>query len=75
MRSETKPTIKQWLQYALAATPWILSMYLLYYLGKSGIWVPETAYRDLMTIAILILGMGLSFAVQSYFTEHNKRAK
>ena len=75
MSIDTKPTVKQWLQYALAAIPWILSMYVLYYLGKSGIWVPETAYRDLMTIAILILGMGLSFAVQSYFIKRNKPGK
>jgi membrane protein DedA with SNARE-associated domain len=64
-----------WLKYALAATPWVVAMYLLYYLGKNDIWDTETRYRDLMTILILVLGMGLSFAVQSFFIKQNKNAK
>ena len=75
MNTKIKSKTLGWLQYSLAAMPWILSMYLLYYLGKNEIWLPETAYRDLMTIAILVLGMGLSFAVQSYFIKQGKNFK
>ena len=58
---------------ALALTPLLLSMYLLYWLGKYEIWVPETAHRDKITIAILIVGMVLSFLLQSYFDKSKKK--
>lgn len=75
MNPLTKKPILTWLKYALSSIPWIASMYLLYYFGKSEIWGTETSYRDIMTIAILLLGMGLSFAVQSYFIKQDKRSK
>ena len=58
---------------AIALTPWFISMYLLFWLGKHEIWVPETAHRDKITIAILVVGMALSFLVQSYFAKRQKK--
>ncbi len=61
------------LKIAIALTPWMASMYLLFWLGKAEVWMPETAHRDKITIAILIAGMGLSFLLQSYFSKQNKK--
>ena len=51
----------------LALIPWILSMYLLYWLEVSGTWTTETQHRDKMSLLILLIGMGLSFLVYSLF--------
>ena len=64
MRSALKVTI--------AFTPWLISMYVLYWLENGQIWTTETAHRGKITVAILALGMGLSFLVQSYFVKRRK---
>lgn len=74
MAASKQSVLSLWLKYAVATIPWIAAMYHLYYLGENEIWTTETRYRDLMTIAILVLGMGLSFAVQSYFIKQDKNA-
>lgn len=61
------------LKNAIAAMPCLISMYFLYWLGKSEIWVPETAHRDKITIAIVAVGMILSFLIQSYFAKRAKK--
>jgi len=61
------------LKIAVSVTPWIASMYLLYGLGKFEIWVPETPYRDLMTVAIMVTGMVMSYFLYSYFFKISKR--
>ena len=57
---------------AIALTPWIISMYMLYRFEYSEVWVVETLHRDKMTIAILVTGMALSFLLQSYFLKREK---
>jgi hypothetical protein len=59
-------TVKYVFKISLALTPCIISMYLLYWLGASETWVPETPHRDKITGVILITGLGLSFFIQSY---------
>ena len=62
-----------WIKTAIAAGPWILSMYALYYAEKYQVWIPETPYRDKITIVVLVLGLGLSFFLKSYFTAKKGR--
>ena len=73
MSSDLTTRFGSWLKIAAALAPCLLSMYLLYYLGKYEIWVPETAHRDKMTIVILIIGMAMSFFVRSYFVKRTKK--
>lgn len=73
MSSDLTTRFGSWLKIAAALAPCILSMYLLYYLGKYEIWVPETPHRDKMTILILILGMAMSFFARSYFVQRTKK--
>ena len=73
MSSDLATRFGSWLKIAAALAPCIISMYLLYYLGKYEIWVPETPHRDKMTILILIMGMAMSFFARSYFVQRTKK--
>ena len=61
------------LKIVIAFIPLLISMYLLYWLGKAEIWIPETPHRDKITIVIVAAGMALSFLLQSYFAKSNKK--
>ena len=54
------------LDIILAILPWVVSMYVLYWLESAAIWIPETPHRDKISLAILALGMGASFLLYSY---------
>ncbi len=73
MSSDLTTRFGSWLKIAAPLAPCILSMYLLYCLGKYEIWVPETPHRDKMTIVILIIGMAISFFARSYFVKRTKK--
>ena len=55
------------LQVAIAMTPWVISMFTLYWLEHGGIWTTETAHRGKISVSILLAGMVLSFLIQSRF--------
>lgn len=51
----------------LIFAPWLLSMYLLYWLDDTRTWSPETAHRGKLSVTILAAGMGSSFLLYSAF--------
>ena len=55
------------LRLAIAFAPWLTSMYLLYWLNVNEIWTSETAHRGKMAAMILVVGMVMSFLIQSNF--------
>jgi len=61
------------LKVAMAFTPWLMSTYVLYWLQTGNIWTIETAHRGKISVAILALGMGLSFLVHSYFGKREQK--
>lgn len=61
------------LKVALAFTPWLISMYTLYWLEYGEIWTSETAHRGKMSVAIIATGMGLSFLVRSRLVRRQKK--
>jgi len=61
------------LEVAIAFTPWLISMYVLYWLEYGEIWTMETAHRGKIAVAILAIGMGLSFLVQSHFSKREQK--
>ena len=67
MPNSLKTRARRSLEVAIAFTPWVISMYLLYWLEYGAIWTTETAHRGKISVAILIGGMGLSFLIQSRF--------
>ena len=60
------------LKLAIAFAPWLISIYVLYWLGKNEIWTPETAHRDKITIAVVALGMVSTFLLLSRFAKRSK---
>ena len=60
------------IKVAIAMTPWLISMYVLYWLEYGEVWTTETAHRGKISVAILALGMGLSFLVQSRFAKREQ---
>ncbi len=61
------------LEVAIAFAPWLISLYLLYWLEYGEIWTSETAHRGKISVAILAVGMGLSFLVQSRFARREQQ--
>jgi len=57
------------LKVAIAMVPWVVSMYLFYWLDSSGTWTSETAHRGKLSVAILGAGMMLSFLLWSHLAK------
>ncbi len=47
----------------IACSPWLLAMYLLYWIDKNQIWTQETPFRDPMSAAVVATGMLMSFFI------------
>ena len=73
MSSTLKSKLRHALEVATAFAPWVLSMYVLYWLEYGEIWTTETAHRGKIAVAILAAGMGLSFLLQSNFAKRRKK--
>lgn len=50
---------------AAALTPWIAALLLLYALEQHVVWTPDQPLRPVASVAILALGMLLSFLLHS----------
>ena len=61
------------LEIAISFTPWLMSMYLLYWLEYSETGTSQAAHHGKIFVAILAVGMGLSFLVQSYFAKRKQK--
>jgi len=61
------------LKIAIAFTPWVISMFVLYWLEYGEVWTTETAHRGKTSVAILVTGMVLSFLVQSRFSKQKQK--
>jgi len=68
MSSKSKSPMRHVLEVAIAFTPWVISMYTLYWLQYGEIWTTASAHRGKISVAILATGMVLSFLVQSRIT-------
>jgi hypothetical protein len=67
MKNSSTPPVRHVLEIAIAFTPWVISMYTLYWLDYGEIWNSETPHRGKIAVAILAVGMALSFFVKSRF--------
>jgi len=63
----------QAIKIMIALAPSLISIYTLYWLQYNEIWTSETAHRGKLSVATLVIGMGLSFLIQSYFKEHQQK--
>ena len=53
------------LRAIVAGLPWILAMYLFFWLDSSGTWPRETPHRGKMSVALLAVGMIATFLALS----------
>jgi hypothetical protein len=67
MLDSLKRKTRYLLEIAIAFTPWLISMYTLYWLEYGEIWSTDTAHRGKISVAILVVGMVLSLFIQSHF--------
>ena len=65
--------VRQAIKIIIALAPCLISIYTLYWLQYSEIWTSETAHRGKLSVATLVIGMGLSFLTQSYFKKHEQK--
>ena len=56
----------------LVLAPAIGSMYLLFWLERSGHWSVDTPYRDLMTLGCLLLGLGTTFCLMTWLNRRRQ---
>jgi hypothetical protein len=66
--------MRKGLNIAIALTPWLISMYVFYWLDSSGTWTSETAHRGKISVALLASGMLLSFLIHAYFATRKRTA-
>lgn len=57
----------------ISFVPWVIAMYLFYWLDSSGTWTSDTPHRGKISVAILTAGMLLSFVVHSYITRRGQK--
>ena len=74
MMPDLKNRVLFYLKAFLALAPLIGAMYALYYFGKYELWIPETPHRDKITLAILVLGVSISFWLYSLINPKKKNA-
>jgi hypothetical protein len=67
VKNSSTPPVRYVLEIAIAFTPWMISMYTLYWLDYGEIWNSETPHRGKIAVAILAVGMALSFLIKSRF--------
>lgn len=72
MQNSFKTRTRHALEIVIAFAPWVIAMYVFYWLDASGIWTSETAHRGKLSVAILAAGMGLSFLTHSWLSKRRK---
>jgi len=72
MSKPSKKPARHLLEVAISFVPWLMSAYVLYLLQYGEIWTTATAHRGKISVAILAVGMGLSFLVRSHFAKQGQ---
>lgn len=62
-----KKLVPRTFKAAMALTPWLMAMYVFFWLDSSETWTSETPHRGKISVALLASGMLLSFLLHSYF--------
>lgn len=61
------------LEVAIAFAPWVIAIYVFYWLYSNGIWAIDTPHRGKMSVALLVSGMALSFLIQSRIARREQK--
>ena len=63
----------KFIKVVVAFTPWIIAMYVFYWLDSSGTWTSDTPHRGKISLVILGTGMAASFIVHSYLSRRQNK--
>ena len=58
--------------WCVVISPWLVALYLHFWLAESEAWAPEQPYRGLMSVLLLALGMSISFLLHGRFHARRK---
>ena len=61
----------KFLGFALALAPWLVAMYVFFWLDSSGTWTSGTPHRGKLSVLVLGSGMGLSFLALSFLAKRD----
>ena len=73
MLSSLKMMTRWALEVTIAFAPWVIAIYVFYWLYSNGIWASDTPHRGKMSVALLVFGMGLSFLIQSRIARREQK--
>jgi len=73
MQDSSNNQLRRVLEAAIALAPWVVSMYLLYWLEYGKFWTTATPHRGKLSVLILAVGMVASFLVQSRFASRRRK--
>ena len=57
------------IRIVISMLPWVIAMYLFYWLDSSGTWTRDTPHRGKLSVFILGTGMLLSFLLHSWLAK------
>ena len=58
--------VRRIFRIGVALVPWTIALYLHYWLEHGGIWEVDMPFRALISGALIAVGMGLSFLLNSW---------
>jgi len=73
MPASPKSLPRRVIELAVAVTPWLVSMYTLYWLEYGEIWSTDTPHRGKTSVAILAVGMLATFLLHSFLVKRGRR--
>jgi len=65
--------VQRLLTWSIVILPWLITLYLHFWLAQSDAWSPEQPGRGLMSVLLLGLGMLISFLLHGRLTKRRGR--
>ncbi len=65
-------SVQRLMDWCVVMLPWLLALYLHFWLAESEVWAPEQSYRGLMSVLLLALGMLISFLLHGRLKARRK---
>lgn len=56
------------LKIVIALIPWGITLYIQHWLEREAVWEVSMPYRSLISVVLLVVGMGLSFVLYNWLT-------
>ena len=64
--------VQRLMNWCIVMLPWLVALYLHFWLVENGVWAAEQPYRGLMSVLLLALGMLISFLLHGRLKARRK---